>query len=56
MYHSCVFPTARQHALVQLGELASCWSLAAQVLRGALEVFLVIFGGVNKNDSLLDGE
>ena len=46
MYHSCVFPSARQHVVVELGELASCWRLQAQVLRGALEVFLVIFGGI----------
>ena len=46
MYHSCVFPSARQHVLVELGELASCWRLEAQVLRGALEVFLVISGGI----------
>ena len=41
----CVFPSARQH-VVELGELASCWRLEAQVLRGALGVFLVIPGGI----------
>ena len=46
MYHRCVFPTALQHVLVELGELASCWMLESQVLRGALEVFLVISGGI----------
>ena len=46
MYHSCMFPTARQHVLVQLGELASCWRLEAKVLRGALEVFWLSPGGM----------
>ena len=46
MYHSCVFPSARQHVLVELGELASCWMLEAKVLRGALEVFWLSPGGM----------
>ena len=46
MYHSCVFPGAREHALVELGELASCWRLEAQVLRGLWGFFGVIFGGI----------
>ena len=36
MYHSCVFASARQHALVQLDGLASSWRLEAKVLRGLL--------------------
>ena len=46
MYHSCVFPSALQHILVELGELASCWRLEAQVLRGLWGFFGVIFGGI----------
>ena len=46
MFHSCVFPSARQHVLVELGELASCWRLEAQVLRGLWGFFGVIFGGI----------
>ena len=42
----CVFPSARQRVVVELGELASCWMLESQVLRGTLEVFLVISGGI----------
>ena len=42
----CVFPSARQHVVVELGELALLLWLEAQVLRGALEVFLVISGGI----------
>ena len=46
MFHSCVFLSARQHVLVELGELASCWRLEAQVLRGLWGFFGVIFGGI----------